>query len=170
MAHSDSSAVVPRASDAKRTDNWANGVDVLAVDDNATNRLLIALYFKGAGANLRFAGNGQEAVELYRDSPADLILMDVSMPVLDGFQASGLIRLHEQEAGLRRATIVAVTANVMEQDRNDARLAGMDAFLGKPLRKKDVVALLATKGMVPGQRPGANSGILMTGSENGPPP
>jgi len=119
---------------------WAKGLRVLAVDDNATNRLLLERYFARSGAELRLAASGSEAVALYTGAPADLVLMDVSMPEMDGYQATGLIRTHEAAHGLAPAHVVAVTANILEQHRESARLAGMDAFLGKPLRKAELIA------------------------------
>ena len=119
---------------------WAEGLRVLAIDDNATNRLLLERYFSRSGAELRIAASGTEAIALYTQHPADLVLMDVSMPGMDGYQATGLIRTHEAAHGLAPAHVVAVTANILEQHREAARLAGMDAFLGKPLRKADLIA------------------------------
>ncbi|MFB9149725.1 ATP-binding protein [Roseovarius ramblicola] len=119
---------------------WAEGLRVLAVDDNATNRLLLERYFARSGADLRLAASGAEAVALYTERPADLVLMDVLMPGMDGYQATGRIRTHEAAHGLAPAHVVAVTANILDQHREAARMAGMDAFLGKPLRKADLVA------------------------------
>ncbi len=119
---------------------WAAGLDVLAVDDNATNRMLLERYFAGSGARLRLAASGPEALSLQRAAPAQLVLMDVSMPGMDGFQAAGLIRTQESARALPPAHIVAVTANVLEQHRQAAHLAGMDGFLPKPLRKAELVA------------------------------
>ncbi|WP_294607432.1 ATP-binding protein [uncultured Roseovarius sp.] len=127
-----------KASPAKT--GWAAGIRVLAVDDNATNRLLLERYFKDSGAELRLAVDGHDAVALYSHAPADLVLMDVSMPGMDGYQATGLIRTREASKGLRPAHVVAVTANVLEQHRQAAHLADMDGFLGKPLRKADLIA------------------------------
>jgi signal transduction histidine kinase/DNA-binding response OmpR family regulator len=129
----------PRAEPAP----WADGLRVLAVDDNATNRLLLERYFQGSGARLRLAASGPEAIALHGQEPADLILMDVSMPGMDGYQATGLIRTQEAAHGRAPAHVVAVTANILEQHRQAAQLAGMDAFLGKPLRKADLVAHVA---------------------------
>ena len=119
---------------------WADGIDVLAVDDNATNRLLLDRYFSGSGASLRLASNGAEAVASYGAARADLVLMDVSMPGMDGYQATGLIRTHEAAHDWPAAHVVAVTANVLDQHREAAHLAGMDGFLSKPLRKADLIA------------------------------
>ncbi|WP_297767405.1 ATP-binding protein [uncultured Roseovarius sp.] len=136
-------AEAPTATDSTatgRTDNWAIGLNILAADDNATNRLLLERYFSRSGARLRLAHSGTDAVALYGDEPADLVLMDVSMPGMDGYQATGLIRTHEAAHDLVSAHVVAVTANVLDHHRRDAQLAGMDGFLGKPLRKADLIA------------------------------
>ncbi|WP_104018892.1 ATP-binding protein [Roseovarius nitratireducens] len=119
---------------------WASGLNVLAVDDNATNRLLLERYFANSGADLRLAASGTEAVALYTEHQTDIVLMDVSMPGMDGYQATGLIRTQEAAQGLAPAHVVAVSANILDQHREAARLAGMDAFLGKPLRKADLIA------------------------------
>ncbi len=119
---------------------WAAGIRVLAVDDNATNRLLLERYFSGSGAELRLAIDGHDAVAQSSQAAADLILMDVSMPGMDGYQATGLIRTREAAQGLKPAHVVAVTANVLEQHKQAAHMAGMDRFLGKPLRKADLIA------------------------------
>jgi signal transduction histidine kinase/CheY-like chemotaxis protein len=122
---------------------WADGIDVLAVDDNATNRLLLDRYFSGAGASLRLTSNGADAVASYAAARADLVLMDVSMPGMDGYQATGLIRTHEAAHDWPAAHVVAVTANVLDQHRQAAHLAGMDGFLSKPLRKADLIAYVS---------------------------
>ena len=119
---------------------WADGIDVLAVDDNATNRLLLERYFSGSGACLRLASNGADAVALYSEARADLVLMDVSMPGMDGYQATGLMRTHEAAHDWPATHVVAVTANVLDQHREAAHLAGMDGFLSKPLRKADLIS------------------------------
>ncbi|MDT8327745.1 MAG: ATP-binding protein [Roseovarius sp.] len=130
----------PRSRVASAKTGWAKGIRVLAVDDNATNRLLLERYFSSSGAEFRLAVDGQDAIVKYAEAAADLILMDVSMPGMDGYQATGLIRTREATKGLVPAHVVAVTANVLEQHKQAAHLAGMDGFLGKPLRKADLVA------------------------------
>jgi CheY-like chemotaxis protein len=129
----------------RHAEDWAEGLRVLAVDDNATNRLLLERYFARSGAQLRLAASGPEAVALYAAEAADLVLMDVSMPGMDGYQATGLIRTQEAAQDLPPAHVVAVTANVLDQHRQEAHLAGMDGFLGKPLRKADLVAYVAQR-------------------------
>ncbi|SEM53035.1 His Kinase A (phospho-acceptor) domain-containing protein [Roseovarius tolerans] len=135
--------VAPRITSTITPPGWAEGLDVLAVDDNATNRLLLERYFTGSGARLRLASGGAEAVALQSERQADLVLMDVSMPGMDGHQATGLIRTHEAAHDLPSAHVVAVTANVLDQHRQAAHLAGMDSFLSKPLRKAELIAYVS---------------------------
>ena len=87
------------------------------------------------------ANNGQEAIEQWQDGQFDLILMDVQMPVMDGFQATREIRKLEQQSG-EHTPIIAMTARAMAQDRHECIDAGMDDYLSKPIRIKDLVAKL----------------------------
>jgi CheY-like chemotaxis protein len=86
------------------------------------------------------AGNGQEAVESVMTVPYDLVLMDCQMPVMDGFEATRIIR--EREGASRHTHIVAVTANAMEGDRERCLAAGMDDYLAKPFRAGDLRRVL----------------------------
>lgn len=146
---------------------WAAGIRVLAVDDNATNRLLLERYFSGSGAELRLAIDGHDAVAQSSQAPADLILMDVSMPEMDGYQATGLIRTREAAQGLKPAHVVAVTANVLEQHKQAAHMAGMDGFLGKPLRKADLIAYVER--LAPGLRQSRAEDETRTSDRKDPP-
>ena len=86
------------------------------------------------------AVNGQEAVERLRFVDYDLVLMDCSMPVMDGFQATRVIR---EEEGLRRhVPIVAMTAHAMSGDRDMCLEAGMDDYLSKPVRPQELKDML----------------------------
>ncbi|MDZ4094156.1 MAG: ATP-binding protein [Paracoccaceae bacterium] len=139
----------PRSVGKTHVSGWAAGLEVLAADDNATNRLLLDRYFKDSGACLRLAENGAQAVEMYRAKPAALVLMDVWMPHMDGYQAAGLIRLHETETGLKPALIVSVSANAQERDHTQARAAGMDHVLVKPLRKAELIEFVILRALAP---------------------
>ncbi|MBK1720195.1 response regulator, partial [Thiocystis violacea] len=102
---------------------------VLLADDHSDNRELISLYLERAGARVSAAKNGQEAVDLAQQQPFDLVLMDMQMPVLDGLDATRLLRLTGFEG-----PIVALTANATEADRKAALAAGCDDFLTKPIQ------------------------------------
>ncbi len=124
--------------------DWAAGLDILIVDDTETNRFLADVYFKGSGAELRFAENGAEAVAMTRDKAAEIILMDISMPVMNGYEATAAIREQERNQHRRPAQILALTAHVLEEERQSCLNAGMNGFLTKPLRKQDLMDAIAT--------------------------
>jgi len=115
------------------------GREILVVDDNATNRLVIQSMFKNTKAKLTFAENGQEAVDAFDKHPYSDILMDVSMPVMDGFAATRVIRRTEAAKSQDRTRIIALTANVMENDRKKCMQAGMDDFLSKPVKRASLM-------------------------------
>lgn len=95
---------------------------------------------KSSGADLQFAGNGQIALDLYKSDPTDLILMDLSMPVLGGLETTRLIRAYEKATGLAECPIVALTANAQPSDVEACLAAGMNDFLAKPFRKNALLA------------------------------
>ncbi|MEX5597622.1 response regulator [Pseudophaeobacter sp. C1-32P7] len=107
---------------------------VLAAEDNKTNQLVFRKMVKHINIDLRFANNGVEAVAAYQDFEPDLIFMDISMPVMDGKQATMEIRKIEEETG-RHVPIVALTAHAMAGDSEGILAAGLDHYLTKPLRK-----------------------------------
>lgn len=112
---------------------------VLLAEDNKTNRILIQKYLKDTGIQLDVAENGRIAVDKATQAEFDVILMDMSMPVLDGLDATREIRA----ADIDQPSIVALTANAFASDREACISAGMDAFLSKPIRKADLIAALS---------------------------
>lgn len=112
---------------------------LLLAEDNSTNRLLVRRFLEDQPVEIREAPNGREAVERVRADPPDVVLMDMSMPVLDGLSATRIIRA----ADLPQPWIVALTANAFDSDRAACLAAGMEDFLGKPLRKGALLAALA---------------------------
>lgn len=133
----------PDALDSKRISaGWARGRRILVVDDNATNRLVIKRYMQDSGAEVTFATNGQDAVDQYKANPAPYILMDVSMPIMNGLRATELIRMIEGKSGAAPSQIIALTANAHQSDRDAAEAAGMNGFLTKPLRKGELITTL----------------------------
>jgi signal transduction histidine kinase/CheY-like chemotaxis protein len=118
-----------------------SGARILVAEDNPVNQQLARAMLTRLGYNADAVGNGREAVDSVRQVPYDLVLMDCQMPVMDGFEATRLIR--ENEAGSGRHTIVvAVTANAMEGDRERCLDAGMDDYLPKPFRAGDLRRVL----------------------------
>ncbi|MBI3242070.1 MAG: response regulator [Chloroflexi bacterium] len=113
---------------------------ILLAEDHAVNRKLATLLLQRAGHQVDVAENGQEAVEAVQHRHYDLVLMDVQMPEMDGFEATSLIRA--QEGDERHTPIVAMTAHAMQGDRERCLKAGMDDYLSKPIEPKELAALL----------------------------
>jgi PAS domain S-box-containing protein len=116
----------------------ASGLHILVAEDNLVNRAIATGILHKEGHVLVHAANGREAVEAFNDGFFDLILMDVQMPEMDGFEATGRIRELEEATG-RHTTIVAMTAHAMAGDRERCLAAGMDDYVSKPLRKEDLL-------------------------------
>jgi len=117
---------------------------VLVVEDNRINQTIMKrmlLRFFSCDADI--ARNGREAVQMITEQPYDLVFMDVQMPVLDGFEATRIVREMEAESGRRRTPIIAMTANAMAGDRERCLEAGMDDYIAKPVVKSALSAVIA---------------------------
>ncbi len=112
---------------------------ILVVDDNSTNRQLIRLFLRDLGHVVDEAKNGFEAVEMASGTIYDLIFMDLSMPVMDGFEATRRIR--EASTG-GEPMIVALIAHALAEHRERSLEAGMDAYLNKPVNRADLEGIL----------------------------
>jgi signal transduction histidine kinase/DNA-binding response OmpR family regulator len=108
---------------------------VLVAEDNAVNQLLVRRMFEKIGIRIDLAANGLEAVQMATEFAYDIIFMDCSMPGLDGYEATAMLR---ERSGGRRIPIVAITANAMSEDRARCLEAGMDDHLTKPVRIEDI--------------------------------
>jgi PAS domain S-box-containing protein len=116
---------------------------VLVVEDNPTNQKVIHAMLDTLHLRCSIADDGQQALDaIAGDGPFDLILMDVQMPVLDGYAATAQIRQMEAERGEPRRTIVALTADAFAEDREHCLRAGMDDFLAKPIDIDQLTAIL----------------------------
>ena len=111
---------------------------ILAAEDNRTNQLVFTKMVQGLAIELRFAGNGLEALDLWQSFRPDMIFMDISMPEMDGREATRAIRKIEQDRGMPRVPIVALTAHAMEGDSDSILAAGLDYYLTKPLKKAEI--------------------------------
>ena len=107
-------------------------LDILVAEDNEVNQLVFAQILSGLGLSYRIAGNGRTAVEMHRALKPKLILMDVSMPELNGFEATRAIRAAEAGSGTR-TPIIGVTAHALKGDSKKCLEAGMDDYLPKPV-------------------------------------
>lgn len=114
---------------------------VLVADDNAVNRKLAASILLRAGHNAILVTNGQEAVAAMTRERFDVVLMDVEMPVMGGFEATRLIRELEAGSGTR-TPIIAVTTRAMKGDREACVEAGMDGFVPKPVQSAKLLEML----------------------------
>ncbi|WP_299780151.1 response regulator [uncultured Roseobacter sp.] len=110
---------------------------VLAAEDNKTNQLVFRKMLKDFDVDLQFANDGLEAVEAYTSFDPDLIFMDISMPRMDGKEATQKIREKEEGTG-RHVPIIALTAHAMEGDNVDILAVGLDHYMSKPVRKAEM--------------------------------
>lgn len=115
---------------------------ILLVEDNKINQKIALGTLKPYNYIIEVADNGLIATEMYREFCPDLILMDIQMPVMDGFHAAIRIREIEHEYKMNPCKIVALTANAMPQDRQRCFESGMDDFITKPFRIKDLERVL----------------------------
>ena len=112
---------------------------ILIAEDHPLNRRLLAAYFEGTGHRLIMAANGREAVEQARKEKPDLILMDIRMPEMDGWEAAKILK---SDAGLKSVPIIIITASPLADQ--DSRNRGLyDAFLRKPVSRPDLVEVMA---------------------------
>jgi PAS domain S-box-containing protein len=116
---------------------------VLVAEDNPVNLKLTRLMLENLGVEVIEAEDGRSAWERVRQEPLDLVLMDCHMPELDGLQATRAIRAWEDDQGMARLPIIALTANAMAGFEETCRQAGMDGYLLKPLREDDLARTLA---------------------------
>ncbi|KIC16242.1 response regulator [Leisingera sp. ANG-Vp] len=138
-------AAVP-AADAPGTEQVSAGFDhlrLLVAEDNRTNQLVLKKMLAPSGIRITMCSNGQEAVDAFAAQPFDLVLMDMSMPVMDGLEATRRLRAWEQETGRAPCPILALTANVLSTDEAACRAAGMVGFLSKPVRKQQLLEQIA---------------------------
>jgi CheY-like chemotaxis protein len=114
---------------------------ILLTEDNVVHRAVAAAILQKRGHSLAHAANGGEAVEAAGREAFDLILMDVQMPEMDGFEATHRIREADRAIG-HHTPIVAMTAHATTGDRERCLAAGMDDYLSKPLKKQELFLLL----------------------------
>ncbi|MFO1174772.1 MAG: ATP-binding protein [Paracoccaceae bacterium] len=131
----------PEALSGPPASSAARRIRVLAAEDNRTNRLVFAKMVQEFDIDLHFAGNGREAVELWDRLRPDLIYMDISMPEMDGRQATAAIRAREAAEGKgARVPVIAMTAHAIEGDGDSILAAGANLYLTKPLKKAEIAA------------------------------
>jgi CheY-like chemotaxis protein len=114
-------------------------IRVLVAEDTATGREVVRQHLEGNGFEVVFAEDGVVAVDAARPGGFDVILMDLRMPRMDGFEAIRLIRADEQAQGRPRTPIVVISANSDSEDVQNSMGAGADAHIPKPVKRMDVL-------------------------------
>ncbi len=118
-------------------------LNVLLAEDNIVNQKITEFSIKQLGYNIDIAGNGLQAVEMYKEGDYDFILMDLQMPVMNGFDATKEIRNYElEDFNKNRIPIIALTANATKEDRKKSINAGMDGFMSKPFNPLELKKML----------------------------
>jgi CheY-like chemotaxis protein len=127
---------------------WGEGDDalppltILVAEDNPVNQRLAVRMLEKKGHTVRVANNGKEAVAAFEREPFDLILMDIQMPEMDGFAATGLIRSLEINSG-GHIPIIALTAHAMQGYKEQCLTAGMDDYCVKPIQARNLFRIMA---------------------------
>jgi CheY-like chemotaxis protein len=138
----------PSATPCANQQPAAHGLRILLAEDNAVNQKLAALLLRREGHDVTVVGDGNEAVRAVARDSFDVVLMDLQMPQMDGFEATAAIRAAERGTG-RHMRIVALTAHAMKDDRDKCLESGMDDYLTKPIdpaRLRDALVGLAHDG------------------------
>jgi CheY-like chemotaxis protein len=131
-------ALAIQAPDAKAEDRPSR---ILVVEDNKTNQFVMRKILQNIGCTFEIAENGQEAIDTLERDRFDLVFMDRQMPVLDGLEATGIIR----NCGKQYSSIpiIALTASAVEGDEQTCRDAGMDGYLAKPVRIQQIKSAIS---------------------------
>ena len=145
----DQTSIDAESHQPESTEKQGKTLNVLLAEDNKTNQLVFTKMIKTLPISLTIANNGEEAVAAYKNTRPDLIFMDISMPRMDGKQATKEIR--KLEAGGQKTPIIAVTAHALDGDREDIISEGLDDHITKPVRKDCIVKMIEKWG--PDQSP-----------------
>jgi CheY-like chemotaxis protein len=115
---------------------------ILIAEDDPTNQKIARIWLTRRGHSITIVPDGQSCVERYRSEKFDVVLMDISMPVLGGVEATQEIRLYELQNCFPRTRIVAITASAMTGDRECFLASGMDDYISKPYRPQELDVIL----------------------------
>ena len=131
------------ADDVKLPANNEKQLSVLVVEDNLINQKVATGILKQLGHVVDVAENGSVGVDKYKNNNYDVVLMDIQMPVMDGFSATKEIREFEHDENRNPGYIIALTANALKEDKEKCYSVGMNDFLAKPFKIKDIQSALA---------------------------
>jgi signal transduction histidine kinase/ActR/RegA family two-component response regulator len=126
----------------KKKENEFPGKKLLIAEDMEINQEILLALLEGTGLVIDTAYNGNEAFDKIKTHDYDIVFMDVQMPEMDGLEATRCIRSYEEENGLTRLPIIAMTANVFKEDIDNCILAGMDDHIGKPINMSTIIEKL----------------------------
>lgn len=118
-------------------------IRILVVEDNLLNQRVVGTTLQRNGFSYDVAENGKVALEKFKNGDFNLIIMDIQMPVMDGYEATQLIRQYEQETPAKKKTnIIALTANATKEDQEKCLEVGMDDYMTKPFRFKELTSII----------------------------
>ena len=132
----------PNGANGKEKDAAPRSVRVLVAEDNEVNRLVLKHLLDTKTHSVTFAEDGLQAFQAYQEDTFDIILMDISMPNMDGYEAAKAIRAHEEENDLESTPIICVTAHTLEEHREKSLASGMNDYIPKPVGKENLLAKL----------------------------
>ncbi|WJH35261.1 response regulator [Paenibacillus sp. CC-CFT747] len=133
LARQKANAAPPdKGNDAGRTSKERRPLHILVCEDNATNQKLLTRILESLGHEAEVAPDGKSAVELALKKSFDLVLMDIQMPEMDGKEAAR--QIIAKLPASRRPVIIAMTANVLKEEKDKCLSIGMDDFIGKPIK------------------------------------
>ena len=132
-------AVLPPPQSVEPVDGDANAASILVVEDNLVNQKMVSSILTKRGYDVQITSNGQEALQALELKVFHLVLMDVQMPVLDGLEATRLIRKDTRWANL---PIIAMTAHAMNGDKEGCLAAGMNAYISKPVHSAHLLSIV----------------------------
>jgi len=117
--------------------NWSS-INILIAEDVESNFLFLEEVLKKTEANVIWANNGEEAVKLFSTHKIDLVLMDIQMPIMNGYEATGKIKKIDPSV-----PIISQTAYAMSEDREKSIEAGCDNYISKPIPSKDLLEMIS---------------------------
>jgi len=118
-------------------------LNILLAEDNMVNQKVASIHLQKMGHNVIVANNGKLAIEKFKENSYDIVLMDVQMPEMDGFESTKRIRQFEKEQKIQDKTpIIAMTANAMRGDKEKCIMAGMDDYISKPFTAESLMKIL----------------------------
>jgi len=117
-------------------------INILVAEDNHINQVYLTSLLKIWNIDYQVANNGAAAIEQLRKFKFDCILMDLFMPIMDGFEATQIIRNDPEFNEIRNVPIIAVTASIIQEDFDKCTAVGMNAFISKPFREEDLLNII----------------------------